>query len=111
MHMLLQVISTMYFCVVFRSRTGAQFECVLITFLNVLFHTVPLVDKFRESSEVIFECSLFAHFVHFVNVRFHLSSAEDTLATIEEIAGGAMAELIEDDDKNAVSATYPTLTR
>ncbi|KAL9960552.1 hypothetical protein ACROYT_G034027 [Oculina patagonica] len=44
-------------------------------------------------------------------LRFHLSSAEDTLATIEEIAGGAMAELIEDEDKNAVSTTYPTLTR
>jgi len=43
--------------------------------------------------------------------RFHLSSAEDTLATIEEIAGGAMTELIEDEDKNAVSTSYPTLTR
>lgn len=91
---------------VFRSRTGAQVQCVLVAFLNVLSHMVPLVDKFRESSEVIFECLLFAHFV-----RFHLSSAEETLATIEEIAGGAMAELIEDEDKNAVSATYPTLTR
>jgi len=44
-------------------------------------------------------------------LRFHLSSAEDTLATIEEIAGGAMTELIEDEDKNASSTTYPTLTR
>ena len=44
-------------------------------------------------------------------VRFHLSSAVDTLATIEEIAGGAMTELIEDEDKNAISTTYPTLTR
>jgi len=44
-------------------------------------------------------------------LRFHLSSAEDTLATIEQIAGGAMTELIEDEDKNAVSTSYPTLTR
>ena len=44
-------------------------------------------------------------------LRFHLSSAEDTLATIEEIAGGAMTELIEDEDKNAVSTSYPTLAR
>ena len=43
--------------------------------------------------------------------RFHLSFANDTLATIEEIAGGAVTELIEDDDKNAVSSTYRTLTR
>ena len=47
----------------------------------------------------------------FLPVRFHLSCAEDTLATIEELAGGAMAELIEDEDKNASSTTYPTLTR
>lgn len=46
-----------------------------------------------------------------LTLRFHLSSAEDTLATIEEIAGGAMTELIEDEDKNAVSTSYPTLTR
>lgn len=44
-------------------------------------------------------------------LRFHLSCAEDTLATIEEIVGGAMTELIQDEDKNACSATYPTLTR
>lgn len=43
--------------------------------------------------------------------RFHLSSVEDTLASIEEIAGGAMTELIEDEHKNAVSTSYPTLTR
>ena len=49
--------------------------------------------------------------VHYFPVRFHLSCAEDTLATIEELAGGAMAELIEDEDKIASSTTYPTLTR
>ena len=43
--------------------------------------------------------------------RFHLSCAADTLATIEEIAGGAMTSLVEDDDKNACSEAYPTLTR
>ena len=47
----------------------------------------------------------------FLAHRFHLSYAEDTLATIEEIAGGAMTELIEDEDKSASSTTYPTLTR
>ena len=40
-----------------------------------------------------------------------MTFAEDTLATIEEIAGGAVTELIEDEDKNASSTTYPTLTR
>lgn len=44
-------------------------------------------------------------------LRFHLSCAEDTLATLEEVAGGAVRELIESDDKNAASATYQTLTR
>lgn len=44
-------------------------------------------------------------------LRFHLSCAADTLATIEEIAGGAMTSLIEDDDKDACSETYPTLNR
>ena len=46
-----------------------------------------------------------------LTLRFHLSSAEDTLATIEDIAGSAMTELIEDEDKNAVSTSYPTLAR
>ena len=40
-----------------------------------------------------------------------MTFAEDTLATIEEIAGGAVTELIEDEDKNVCSTTYPTLTR
>ena len=43
--------------------------------------------------------------------RFHLSYAEDTLTTLEEVAGGAVTELIESDDKNAASTTYQTLTR
>ena len=54
----------------------------------------------------------YSHFFFFVFVRrFHLTFAEDTLATIEEIAGGAVTELIEDEDKNSSSTTYPTLTR
>ncbi|XP_044183012.1 Fanconi anemia group D2 protein-like isoform X2 [Acropora millepora] len=44
-------------------------------------------------------------------LRFHLSCAADTLATIEEIAGGAMTSLVEDDEKDACSEAYPTLTR
>ncbi|XP_022805734.1 Fanconi anemia group D2 protein-like [Stylophora pistillata] len=44
-------------------------------------------------------------------LRFHLSCAEDTLVTIEEVAGGAVTELIESEDKNAASTTYQTLTR
>lgn len=51
------------------------------------------------------------HILVSLPLRFHLSSAEDTLAKIEDIAGGAMTELIEDEDKNAHSTTYPTLTR
>ncbi|KAK2547498.1 Fanconi anemia group D2 protein [Acropora cervicornis] len=44
-------------------------------------------------------------------LRFHLSCASDTLATIEEIAGGAMTSLVEDEEKDACSEAYPTLTR
>lgn len=64
---------------------------------------------------IVFIFPINRHFVCFLFnrlfVRFHLSCAEDTLATIEEIVGGAMTELIQDEDKNACSATYPTLTR
>lgn len=64
------------------------------------------------SSHFLFTDTLFVCFLfNRLFVRFHLSCAEDTLATIEEIVGGAMTELIQDEDKNACSATYPTLTR
>ena len=74
---------------------------------NVHLHSIDCQLRQSRRFSICWVNLIFCVFVH----RFHLTFAEDTLATIEEIAGGAVTELIEDEDKNASSTTYPTLTR